>query len=355
MQRSRIIKASLNRLFMKHDSVFIVAHKNLDMDALGASMGMALICKKKSKKYYIIIDDDDERIEPVTKNVLMELLPRFNIIRASDAERLITDKSMMIIVDVNKSDRILLNSYLDRFGDILIIDHHNLSEDKINAKYAFIDPSLSSTCEEVSRLLSLYKIKLSKDEANYLLAGISLDTNNYTSPNVSADTFDTITNLVRKGAKTSDVKNMFAKDYIEDRTVQKLVSNTEFYETVVNGEKIKYSISSERYDKEKVYRIEQIAKAADYSLEYKVTATFAMAYIAKNVIFISARSKNIIDVSKIMKSFNGGGREHCAAATIEGLTLNDIKNRIVQLLAPEIINTTNIVSPSKNQKLFLTK
>ena len=83
------------------------------------------------------------------------------------------------------------------------------------------------------------------------------------------------------------------------------------------------------------YSREEIAKAADYALRFHVNATFAMAYIDPETIYISARSKGIIDVSKIMKLIGiGGGNEHSAAAKVTGMSIEEVKLKLNSLLIP---------------------
>lgn len=327
MQSSRDIKECLDNLLEKNDKVFIVPHNRPDMDALGASIGMSLICEKRGKKSYIVINDQIEKLESVTRKVIMDISSRFSIINVAEAEGLIDDKSLMVAVDVNKDYLVSVKPYLNRFSDIFIIDHHKTDENTIKTSNIFIDEKLSSTCEELGRLIFMYGIKPNADEANYLLAGIILDTNKLNKPNISGETLSIITKLVNKGASLYYVNNMFIEDFEHDRAIQKLVDNTGF---INYG----FAIASDKDGSNRIYEVEDIAKAADYLLKYQVNATFAIAYIDENTVSISARSKGIIDVSKIMKLFGGGGNEHSAAARIQGHTIEEIKNKLCQILNP---------------------
>ena len=92
----------------------------------------------------------------------------------------------------------------------------------------------------------------------------------------------------------------------------------------------------------KIYEVEDIAKAADYLLKYRVNITFAIAKIDDNTVSISARSKGDIDASRIMKLLGGGGNQYRAAAKVKGMTPEEIKTFINNLLVPtrELENTT---------------
>ncbi|MBQ6285724.1 MAG: DHH family phosphoesterase [Bacilli bacterium] len=342
MQSSRDIKDCLDKLLENNDVAFIVPHNRPDMDALGAAIGMSLICEKKGKKSYIVINDQIEKLESVTRKVIMDISSRFNIINASEAESMMTDRSLMIAVDCNKKYLVSVSPFMDKFHDTFILDHHNIDENTIQSANTFIDEKMSSTCEEISRLLFMYGIKLSADDANYILAGIILDTNKLNKPNINGETLSVITKLVNKGASLYYVNNMFIEDFEHDRAIQKLVDNTGF---INYG----FAIACDKDESNRVYEIEDIAKAADYLLKYQVNATFAIAYIDENTISISARSKGIIDVSKIMKLFGGGGNEHSAAARVKDSSIEEVKNKLCQILIPTTyLDNVEPVFPKKD-------
>lgn len=342
MQDTMVIKEKLDKLLSLNDTVFIVPHNRPDMDALGSAIGMALICKKNKKKTYIVINDEIDKIETATRNVIYDIKGDFEIINAEEARDLLTDKSLMIAVDTNKKYLVCTSEYLDSFNDIMIIDHHKTDENTIKTKNIFVDSKLSSTCEEISRLLFAYNAKISKNYANYLLAGIILDTNKL-SKNVSENTYAVASKLVSKGADASVANNMYLEDFEHDRAIQKIVDNTVFPTYI-------YAIASSKSESDQIYAIEDVAKASDYLLKYQVNATFAIAYIDEETVSISARSKGIIDVSKIMRLFGGGGNEHSAAARVKGMTIDEIKSKLNSILIP-----TNLISEENEMKLSLKK
>ena len=91
------------------------------MDALGAAIGMSLICKKNKKRSFIVIDDNVEKLESATRKVIEDIESEFDIIKASDIPNYITDNSMMVCVDVNKDYLISTKKYLEDFNDVLVI------------------------------------------------------------------------------------------------------------------------------------------------------------------------------------------------------------------------------------------
>ena len=326
MSDSKAIKDTLDRLLIDNDSVFIVPHNNPDFDAISAAIGMALICKKKKKRTFIVINDDYEKLQLEIEKELDEVRGKFDIITAGEVPELVNDKSLMIAVDVNKANLVSTKPYLDSFHDILIIDHHKTDENTIKTPNTFIESKVTSTSEKVADLIFQYGIKLTPDYANYLLAGMMLDSNGLKN-NVSDDTYFIAGKLKKSGADPSIANNMFLEDFERDRAIQRLVDNTDF-------PTYSFAIACDKENSGRIYQIEDIAKAADYLLKYKVNATFAMAHIDDDTISISARSKGIVDVASIMKLFGGGGNEHSAAARVKGVSINELKMKLSQILVP---------------------
>lgn len=349
MDNSVRIKASLDRLLDENDNVFVVPHIRPDFDAVGSALGIALICKKNNKNCFIVIDDDYDKLEPETRKVLESIKGNFNFIRSNDLPVYLTPRSLMIAVDANKDYLLCTKKYLNEFKNIVVIDHHKTDEHTIKTPYLYVDESISSVCEEVSRLLFLYGVKLSPDYANYLLAGIILDTNKL-SKNTSAKTFEIASKLTASGADPTIANNMFLEDFEHDRAIQRLVDNTDFQNYI-------FAIASDSEDSGRIYEPEDIAKAADYLLKYNINCSFAMAYIDDITISVSARSKGLIDVSKIMRLFGGGGNEYSAATKIRGKSLQEVKSLLISSLIPgAYIENANISFVDENpMKLTMKK
>ena len=349
MDNSTYIKASLDRLLEENDNVFVVPHIRPDFDAVGSALGIALICKKNNKNCFIVIDDDYDKLEPETRKVLESIKSNFNFIRSNDLPVYLTPRSMMVAVDANKDYLLCTKNYLSEFKNIVVIDHHKTDDHTIKTPYLYVDDSISSVCEEVSRLLFLYGVKLSSDYANYLLAGIILDTNKL-SKNTSSKTFEVASKLTASGADPTIANNMFLEDFEHDRAIQRLVDNTDFQNYI-------FAIASDSEDSGRIYEPEDIAKAADYLLKYNINCSFAMAYIDDITISVSARSKGLIDVSKIMRLFGGGGNEYSAAAKISGKSLQEVKKLLISSLMPgAYIEEANISFVDENpMKLTMKK
>ena len=326
MENTGELKLTLDNLMVESDAVFIVPHNRPDYDALGACVGMSLIAGKHKRKSYIIINDDIKELPGEIKKLIEEIKVKHNIIRIADLDSYLTDNSLLVCVDVNKDYLISVNDYLENFKNILIIDHHKTDEYTIKTPNIFVDTTISSTCEEISRLLFMSKIKITPDQANYLLAGIVLDTNRLTK-NLTSKTFSVLSELTSRGANPEAVNNLFLEEFEHERVMQKLVDSTKFFTYSIG-------IAADTNDSGIIYSIEDIAKCSDYILRYKVDASFAIAFIDQDTISISARSKGNIDISQIMKMFGGGGSTTSGAARVKGTTIKCIVDELTHILNP---------------------
>jgi c-di-AMP phosphodiesterase-like protein len=323
---SRKNKEALDRLLKESDRVFIVAHNRPDMDAIGSAIGMSLICKKKKKESYIVLDDDFDNGEEVASRTIKATKNEFKYIRAKDLNSLLTNNSLMIALDVNQEPRMATKNHLDRFKRVYIIDHHKTDGTTIKSNYAYIEERLSSVCEEITRLIGLYGVKLDKTHANYLLAGIMLDS--FTLNFDSDAMFSAVSKLINKGAKTSEAKAMFRESVENLNFIREISSNAEMVSQ-------KYAVTYDVKDPNRIFKTEDLAKVAnDMLANVDAHAVFAIGYINEDTIFISARSSGVIDVSVVMQQFGGSGRTTAAAAQIKGATIEEICNKLNHILLP---------------------
>ncbi len=281
------------------NQVFLIAHEKPDFDAIASLGSIALICKKLKKAPYIIINDNFDDLSEEINEMIDKIKEKFIVISVDDYEKNKTDNDLLITVDVNKDFKTALHGKYKQFKNILIIDHHSEDENTIKTKNKLIELNVSS-CSEISHyLLNQYKVT-SKDTSYYtfLLAGIYLDTNKL-NKNKFPSTLDAVSDLISKGADQSKVDDYFALDFESDRRVQYLVDKTIPITTTI--------LISVCNDGE--YTKEEIAKAADYALNYKCDATIIAAKMKDGGYGVSARGKGVdrIGIDNIMYILNGGG------------------------------------------------
>lgn len=310
-------KRQLNKAIRKSKTVFIMAHKDLDLDALGSSIGMYLLLKRKRKDCYIIIDDMMHELG--VEKVLRELEGCIKIIKSDDLEKYKNNndsKNLLVILDTSKTDLVQNKEILKQFSNKLVIDHHEIGKKSIKDAIIINDTEVSSTCEMITQLIEFYDIEIEAYYATVLLAGIILDTNNLTLK-TTPDTYYAAYYLSRLGASAKKVQYLLKQDIQEYTERQKLLSAIE----TINGR-----IAITKATPHSIYRREELAKVADTLLFFNnIEASFVIGKIAKDTIGISARSLGNYEINKILEKIGGGGTDYNGAAQFENTTISKVE------------------------------
>lgn len=319
-------RREFNRSIRKSKNVFLMAHKDLDLDALGSCIGLSTILSQKKKNCYIIIDDKNHELG--VEKVLRELEGCIKIIKSADIERYLypkLEKNLLIILDTNKPELVQNKDLLKRFNRKVVIDHHDVSKTTIKDCLSIIDNEVSSACEMITELVEFYDVDLEPYYATVLLSGIVLDTNNFTLK-TTAETFYSAYYLTSLGASAKKVQYLLKQDIMEYTERQKLLADIE---TINNR------IAFTKATPYTIYRREDLAKVADTLLFFNnIEASFVIGKIGKETVGISARSLGNYDISKILENLGGGGDTYNGAAKFEKTTISKVE----QLLKKEIEN-----------------
>lgn len=304
----------LKEKILASNKVIITGHTNVDIDAIASALGLYNIVEALGKDACIVVDDSPLLMEPGAKKVIENISVYTEVCSKNDLGP-IDDHTLLIMTDVNQYDRISLDASL--FNDIIIIDHHSISESTIQTPNLFIDIELSSACEIIGKLLAIFNIPLSHEKIySYLYAGIILDTNKFTK-NTKAATHIIATYLLEHGANVNLANSLLVQDFAADRRMQNLIS-------YANTKTLKVIRAMDHDNPNTIYLHSDIARAADYLLTFDNDASFVMAYVKENLVSLKARSKGEINVGKIMDYYGGGGNVCSAAASIETSDILDV-------------------------------
>ena len=331
-------KIKLQEKVENSNQIFIVTHKHADLDAIASAIGISLIAKKLKRKSYIIIDDKVENSNSEVLSIIDDIANYFDIITTNMYREIKGDNDTLIITDANKGTQICCNDYLDEFKNIIIIDHHSQNSKTVATATKFIEPRLSSTCEIITSLLHQFNINYNEHIANYLLAGIILDTNKLRSETSTQKTFETVSKLLSKGADINYAYELLDESYETKMRVNDLIRETDFYN---------YSGAICYGKNEDVYKKEEIAKAANALLEFKADINCVIGRIDEETIAISSRSNGKINVNKVMETFGGGGDIFRGAAQIKGTDTEIVAKKLIKILKPNFYNNSE---EEKNEK-----
>lgn len=306
--RSRLFSHALMQQITMADEVFIMGHSRPDMDALGACIGISALVRNMGKPAGLVIDTEYEAIEPLYKAA--EQSGQYEFLSSEEALRRLTSDSLLVVVDCHAAYMTQSPELVEHANKIIIIDHHRRSKDVIeNASLVYMESYASSTSELVTEMLQYAgdNSAISKLEAEALLAGITLDTKNFTVSS-GARTFEAASWLKRQGADTAAVKSLFK---LRLDLVQKKYNILANAQIMTNGIAVAYT-------KESDPAMQVLAaQAADELLDMKgVEAAFTAGSSGAKTC-ISARSSGSINVQTIMEKLGGGGHRGGAAAQVD--------------------------------------
>jgi len=310
----------INKMIDSASSVYVMGHKDLDLDALGACLGIYQYASNFGKMTYFVLDD--VKLEAAVSKVINESMTEINFITSNKLKNIKNSDSLLIVVDTNKNYLLQSENANDLFSQKIVIDHHNIGKSTIENAELIIDTDASSTCEMITEFLKLNKYVIDSNLATILLAGIVLDTNNYTLK-TDSNTFYYSYYLTSCGANPNKVQYLLKQDLKKYIKRQKMITNVK----IVNNIAITKGVSTE------IYRKEDLAKTADSLLLFnEIEASFVIGMLGKNKIGISARSMGNINVGQVLSMFNGGGDANFAAAVLENTTLNKVEQELLNVL-----------------------
>ncbi len=321
--RSRVVAGELAALISASSNVLIMGHRFADHDAIGSCIGMYQFAKFCGVRANVVINASDPNI----RICLGKFFDREDydgvFTCASDALDYVTSETLLIICDVSNPANFEAPELYEAVKRSVIIDHHRKTGDfKYTPALTYIEPSASSASELVSEMLeqSLPIGDLPKEEADLLLSGILLDTNQFTR-NTGVRTFSAALYLRSEGAAPADAKMLFRTSLDDFTREAKFASNVVIYRDII-AIAVKESDVSSSDD-----RI-AAAKAADRLLSVSgVMAAFTLVRV-EDTVHISARSQGNVNVQLILERMQGGGHYDVAGAQVRGLPMQNVLEQL---------------------------
>ena len=318
--RSRIVADQLVKLIKEADHVVIMGHRMSDLDAIGSAEGVLRICKICDVPAVIAVRRDATLASSLI-NALVEAGQEDDFIDPKGALPIISKRTLCIVVDTYQVNLVESKEILEKCGKVAVIDHHRKGVGFIeNPALVCHEPYSSSASELVTELLQYVgerDDKPNRVEAEGLLAGIMLDTRDFTL-HTGVRTFEAAAALRRYGAETERVRQLFDVTMVEYNAKADLVEAAQMYKNCA------VSVSGEVPPEARV----AIAQAANDLLTIQnVEASFVAVQVGTGV-NISARSLGAVNVQVIMEFLGGGGHQTMAAAQLKHITPEAARARI---------------------------
>ena len=328
MEKSTRVKArvkahALREFIGSHEDVVIMGHKITDIDSFGAAVGVWRAARSLDKKAHIVLGDINGSIRQWVNLFLNDKeYPEDMFVTHEQARKIVDHDTVVVVVDTNRPSMTECSEILNQTRTIVVLDHHRQSSEVIkNAVLSYIEPYASSACEMIAEILQYFAddIRLKGKEADCIYAGIIIDTNNFMAK-TGVRTFEAAAFLRRCGADVTRVRKMFRNDMSSYKARAEAVRHAEVFEQY-------YAISccpSEDLESPTVVG----AQAANELLNIVgIKASFVLTEY-KERIYISARAIDEVNVQIIMERLGGGGHLNIAGAQLDGVTLEEAKDKL---------------------------
>lgn len=329
---TRVASTEILALIASASNVIIMAHKYPDYDAFGASIGLARLAMYCGVKVNIVTDFKNPNIKKCMKLIGDNKLYKGMFIDGATGLDMVSSETLLILTDVNNPLMFEAPDIYDNVYNVAVIDHHRkASEFTRKPIFELIEPSASSSSELVSEMLdfTLQESLLTPVEANMLLAGITLDTRNFTK-GAGTKTFAAAMYLRDNGASYDDIQDLFKANI------------TDYKQEALFGQKIEVyrhcmAIAVNEFGSDAGDKILASRVADNLLMVEEVVASFALVQIGDSV-HVSARSNGTVNVQLILESLSGGGRYDAAGAVVRNgmqQALLMLKDAIDKYLDPE--------------------
>ncbi|MGI6069131.1 MAG: DHH family phosphoesterase [Blautia sp.] len=311
--KARVKAQALKEFISTREQVVVMGHKITDVDAFGAAIGIYRAGKTLDKKVHIVINDPTSSIRPLMTGFMNSSEYESDMfVSSQEAKEIVDVNTVVVVVDTNKPSYTECEELLYKTKTIVVLDHHRRGSEVIqNAVLSYVEPYASSTCEMVAEVLQYFSdgIRIRSLEADSIYAGIMIDTNNFTAK-AGVRTFEAAAFLRRCGADVTRVRKMLRDNMESYKARAEAIRTAEIYREV-------FAIATCPSDGLESPTVVG-AQAANELLNIAgIKASFVLTPY-NNVVYISARAMDEINVQVIMERLGGGGHMNIAGAQVPG-------------------------------------
>ncbi len=317
--KSRVMASAMGELVADASCVIVMGHKSPDFDAAGAAVGVCAIARMKGIPHYIVREGGatpaDELYERLAR------MPQYDGVLLDPQEAMVRadSRSLLVVVDTNRPEQVQNRELLDSCNKVAVIDHHRRAATYIEgADLNFHEPYASSTCELVSELISylMEPSDLLPGEAEALMAGLMLDTKNFTM-RTGGRTFEAAAMLRRAGGDTGEVRKLFQTGLPDAVAKYGIIQNAKMYRRDI-------AIAASGRPVGRV----TAAQAADELLNIAGVGASFVLYPEEGQVVVSGRSLSATNVQVILEALGGGGNAGAAGAQIPGKTVEQVLDEL---------------------------
>lgn len=324
--KARVIAHAMQQLIDQSDQVFVMGHKNADMDSFGSALGVLAAVRARKKKGYLVLGEINPSITEICRAFIeAESGVRPILLSGDEAVERFDEHSLLVVVDTHRKMATEEPRLLATADRIVLLDHHRRGQDYIkDPTLTYLEPYASSTSELVTEMLQYMDdgMQITAQEASALLAGIMVDTKNF-NHQTGVRTFEAAALLKRAGADSTTVKRFFKDGFETYLAKADVIKNTRF---------IDKHIAIGRLQGIREDGILIAAQSADDLLGIRsIDVSFVLSEIVEGI-HISARSLGEMSVQLIAEKLGGGGHQTSAGAQLVGVTMDEAEQRLMEAI-----------------------
>lgn len=325
--KARVKAHALRELMESKDRLLIMGHRMADIDSFGAAVGIYRIAVSMNKKANIVVNEVTSSVRPMMERFTGNGdYPEDMFLKGAQAAELADAGTMLVVVDVNRPSITDEPSLLQLVKTVVVLDHHRTSSEIIShAVLSYVEPYASSACEMVAEVLQYIAdgIKVRPAEADAMYAGIVIDTQNFTNQ-TGVRTFEAAAFLRRSGADITRVRKLFRENMKDYQAKAEAVRAAEVYMDA-------FAISrcpAEGLESPTIIG----AQAANELLEIRGIKASVVLTEYNGTVYFSARSIDEVNVQVMMEKLGGGGHRTIAGAQMEGVSIEEAKERLKEVI-----------------------
>jgi phosphoesterase RecJ-like protein len=310
----------IQQVILKYDKFVIAGHVNPDGDAVGASFALGLALSGMGKEVSVVLESFAPKLD---------IIPGRRLLYGGPVDTLAPQ--VFICLDCADKARIgggLAELYA-RTEVTVCVDHH-----ETNAGFAmfnYLDGDASSTSEMVFRLLDGF-VRLDKDIASALYAGIVYDTGGFRFSVVGKGTLNVASRLIDVGIPFTDIYNelLHIRSFSAVKALGRVIEASRLH---MDGRIIVAGIPCDalRECEASVFDLDGVV---EFLLNTKRVEIAALLYERENgEVKVSLRSRGL-SVGRIAVLLGGGGHRTAAGCTLQG-SISDAVTLITDILKQE--------------------
>lgn len=302
----------------------ITTHVNADFDCLGAMVA----ARKLYPEALMVFSGSQEK--SMRDFFLKSTGYVLNFHRLKDID--FSAITRLILVDCQHTSRI------GRFAEIVgrpgleihIYDHHPDTSGDIVPTGGEIRPCGSSTAI-LARILMDRGMEVTPTEATLMMLGIYEDTGSLTFPSTSVDDYRAAAWLLERGANLNTVAEFVTQELTADQ--MSLLGDLIRALKNVTLDGIDVSVAHATRD----FYVGDIAVLAHMIRDMEnLQALFLVVEMGSRVHMVARSRVPEVDVGEILRAFGGGGHATAASASIRGLTLIQVMEKLSEVLRASI-------------------